>query len=170
MFKLTTLLCSLLLTAALSAQVITLLPPQRVNGKSIMECLHLRKSTKSFEFGKVLSAQQLSNILFAAGGKLTDFEVCQLSRDFLMNQTYDRTEGKICFEYILQGIRDKRQIPNIEELIMKLDTSNAPEHLIRLFLSTFDRSKLTSYALQIVSQMIKKGTAVDPEAYLPEGE
>ncbi len=68
MFKLTTLLCSLLLTAALSAQVVTLLPPQRVNGKSIMECLHLRKSTKSFEFGKVLSAQQLSNILFAAGG------------------------------------------------------------------------------------------------------
>ena len=42
--------------------------PQKSGGKSIMECLTLRRSVKSFLPGKKLSAQHLSNVLYAADG------------------------------------------------------------------------------------------------------
>ena len=49
-------------------KTINLPSPQKTGGKSIMECLTLRRSVKSFLPGKPLPIKQLSNILYAAYG------------------------------------------------------------------------------------------------------
>ena len=51
-----------------AGEIIRLLPPRSSGGKSIMECLSLRRSIKEFKGGKELSLQQLSELLYAAGG------------------------------------------------------------------------------------------------------
>ena len=53
----------------LAAEKLLKLPAaQTTGGKSIMECLTLRRSTKAFVPGKRLDFQQISNILYAANG------------------------------------------------------------------------------------------------------
>ena len=68
--KITFALC-ILATAAWgqpAENIIKLVAPQTSGGRSIMECLAMRQSSKTFISGKRLSKQQISNILFAAGG------------------------------------------------------------------------------------------------------
>lgn len=50
-----------------SAQDIKLPPPQKTGGKSLMECMTLRKSSRNFD-PKALPSQILSNLMYAADG------------------------------------------------------------------------------------------------------
>ncbi len=55
-------------TLALSAQDLKLPAPDTKGGKPLMECMTLRKSSRSFDSAKKLPPQVLANIFYAADG------------------------------------------------------------------------------------------------------